>query len=429
MANPKHVALVKAGKAALDEWLADPNRPDEQKRLDLSNAIFNDADLCGFDFANADLSNGSFTNARLSEANLSNADLRGTTLQYATLDNTTLTDANLEGVNLTSAKCVGTDFTTANLRKVNFTNATLHGCMFLEANLTSSMFQEVEFKNCQFKSAALQRANFVKARFNGPEESHFDHCDLTHTGWHDADLERTQFSDVVLRHSSWIRTQLRSVSFTRADLWEANFDGTVCRNIALTSVKNLETIKRAESVIYFDTARRKFVEKYCDWEQIRRFGNMKLFAISYSMVLFLISAFFVIGIYNQKIEATRAWAEKVQEDDSLPTRELAGQITERINVVSVGISTIILLVSTLILTLASGIYSFYCPEEVKEFTRVQWCHQLGRGLPHYWAFAWKHPFLRVACGLLYLTGGLTFLVISLWKIGWAVASVWQYVGI
>ena len=61
----------------------------------------------------------------------------------------------------------------------------------------------------------------------------------------------------------------------------------------------------------------------------------------------------------------------------------------------------------------STLYTFFCPSRIKEFSHDQWCDQLGRSLLHYWAFAWKHRYIRLACAACYVLGG----AIALWVIG------------
>ena len=78
----------------------------------------------------------------------------------------------------------------------------------------------------------------------------------------------------------------------------------------------------------------------------------------------------------------------------------------------------ILFVSTILLAVGSTLYTFFCPSRVKEFSRDQWCDQLGRSLLHYWPLAWKHRYLRLACAACYALGGAG----ALWVLG---TKVWQ----
>ena len=68
------------------------------------------------------------------------------------------------------------------------------------------------------------------------------------------------------------------------------------------------------------------------------------------------------------------------------------------------------------LGIASTIYNFACPDEIKEFTRSQWEHALKKNVLHYWAIAWKYRRLRHICAGCYAVGGGIFLGLMGWKL-------------
>jgi uncharacterized protein YjbI with pentapeptide repeats len=98
MANDTHLAVLKRGVAAWNEWRA----AQPAMRPDLSSAS-----LRGLDLAKVDLSG----------ADLSKADLRGTILSGAVL-----VDADLAGVNFFKAVLDGADLSRANLIGALFLN-------------------------------------------------------------------------------------------------------------------------------------------------------------------------------------------------------------------------------------------------------------------------------------------------------------------
>ena len=68
--------------------------------------------------------------------------------------------------------------------------------------------------------------------------------------------------------------------------------------------------------------------------------------------------------------------------------------------------SLVLLVSTVLLAIASTLYTFFSPSRIKEFSRDQWCDQLGRSLLHYWPLAWQHRWMRLICFACYTLGGI-----------------------
>ncbi|MHC4178880.1 MAG: hypothetical protein ACYSWU_15315, partial [Planctomycetota bacterium] len=190
--------------------------------------------------------------------------------------------------------------------------------------------------------------------------------------------------------------------------------------------KRLETSRIVSPVRYFDSCKQDWPEKYGSWEVIRTIGNLRLFAVSYSLLAFLLTTFYVVALYNEKIVIARQWARRVGESGDKATRLLAEEILGRMNPFLFSLDTVVLFASTIVLVVASVIYTFGCPAEIKDFTRPQWCYQLNRSLVHYWSLAWKGRRWRIACGALYLIGGAGFVPIIGYKLLRALVYVWKY---
>jgi hypothetical protein len=113
MANDKHVAMLKKGVEAWNEWMA------KSDRADLSGADLRGADLSGADLSGADLSGADLREADLSRADLSNANLSGADLSGADLRGANLFSADLGGANLRGAALKHTVFESTTLSEVN----------------------------------------------------------------------------------------------------------------------------------------------------------------------------------------------------------------------------------------------------------------------------------------------------------------------
>jgi len=103
MANEEHVAILKKGVAAWNEW----RRENPDIRPNLSGANLRRAHLYGADLSGADLSGADLSRADLSEAGLSGADLSGADLSRADLSEAPLVSADLTGANLTGSRVYG----------------------------------------------------------------------------------------------------------------------------------------------------------------------------------------------------------------------------------------------------------------------------------------------------------------------------------
>lgn len=58
------------------------------------------------------------------------------------------------------------------------------------------------------------------------------------------------------------------------------------------------------------------------------------------------------------------------------------------------------------LAVAASVFMYRCPSRVKEFSRDQWCDQLGEATFTYLSLAWQHRAARLICAFCYLVGGL-----------------------
>jgi hypothetical protein len=191
--------------------------------------------------------------------------------------------------------------------------------------------------------------------------------------------------------------------------------------------RNLETTvipRRRER--YFEECERRWPERYMSWETIQTVGKLKLFAVSYSVLAFLLTSFYIVGLYNEKVELARAWAEQAVRSEDRSTRLLAAEISERVDLVLFDWQVVLLFAATIVLVLASIIYAFGCPAEVKDFTRSQWCHQLNRSLVVYWGLAWQARTWRIICAVFYAVGGTGVFLILGWKLLRALYYVARY---
>ncbi len=151
MANPDHVAILKQGVDAWNEWRVNADlatRPDlrgvDLSGQDLALVNFENADLTGANlqrarFEHANLDHTVFQEANLNAAILAKAYLFGAFLFKASLDSADIRDANLSFTQLNDARLCN-----ARLWGTNFYGAILRGADFRGANFVQTNLSDVD---------------------------------------------------------------------------------------------------------------------------------------------------------------------------------------------------------------------------------------------------------------------------------------------
>lgn len=197
MANGEHLALLRQGVDAWNEWRANnphikPNlsfatgnritiREAKLSGVDLSRTNLSRVDLSKADLIGAKLSDANLSEAYLSEvdligANLMGADLRGSDLISANLiganlsqvylSGADLSKANLSGADLIGAKLIGAKLSGTNLSGANLSGANLSGAYLRGANLKGANLNRTNLSLANLSLANLRRAKALDANFH-----------------------------------------------------------------------------------------------------------------------------------------------------------------------------------------------------------------------------------------------------------------------
>ncbi|MEK6261520.1 MAG: toll/interleukin-1 receptor domain-containing protein [Planctomycetota bacterium] len=127
MANPKHVKIVKQGKAAIEAWL----RKDPATALNLAGADLRGADLRGVNLCGIDFDGTIMFGADLNGAALGGADLSG-----AILEMSDLRQADLSRADLRRAVLFGVDLGGATLNEALIENAEIGNTILANVDLS-----------------------------------------------------------------------------------------------------------------------------------------------------------------------------------------------------------------------------------------------------------------------------------------------------
>jgi uncharacterized protein YjbI with pentapeptide repeats len=163
MANEEHVALLKQGVEAWNEWHRSNYYIPNPIQVDLSHADLRGSCLSGASLSKANLRRADLRGADLSKAYLSEADLGGARLNEANLSGAHLNWANLRGANLSRANLAWADLSRTDLIGAHLTHATLVGTDLRHANLTGCFIHGVSAWDLKLEGA--KQENLIITKF------------------------------------------------------------------------------------------------------------------------------------------------------------------------------------------------------------------------------------------------------------------------
>jgi hypothetical protein len=164
-------------------------------------------------------------------------------------------------------------------------------------------------------------------------------------------------------------------------------------------------------------------EKFASWERLRTFGRLPLFGVSFSTLVAIPVVLFLIGTYNEQVGYLHEWVNSHGEKLPPVATPLLEQLASRLRPVPIPNLTFWLLISTVLLGIASFLYAVRCPPRIKEYSLEQWTNEIGRSGLHYLPLSWNQRPLRVVVYVCYLSGGFGTLAILLVKLVNAAAFI------
>ena len=239
MANAQHLALLRRGPRAWNEWCMD-DPPDPDTRPDLRGADLTDAVLADPTLVDDD---GDPTGVYLDDADLTGACLRGARLRRASFHDAALQSANLRAADLRSTGFGGADLRDADLRDADLRSTTMISTVLLRADLRGALFsRRTLFHGANLSQARLEGANLGRfASFDGARlrqaklmgatlpQAKLSGADLT-----GANLAAADLTGAVLKNAQLTAATFDRADLTGADLTAANLCGASLQETNLT---------------------------------------------------------------------------------------------------------------------------------------------------------------------------------------------------
>lgn len=179
MANPEHVAKLREGVEAWNEWrntnlllvpdLSSINLAGEDLRganfriANLAKTIFSTTNLIGADLVKANLTEANFDGARLDRALFGNSILVRGSLREAFIENANFVLADLTGADLTSSRAIHSDFSIANLSAATLKKTVLYDTLLFQTNFRAATLAEADIRWANFNLCFLDQTDFSQA--------------------------------------------------------------------------------------------------------------------------------------------------------------------------------------------------------------------------------------------------------------------------
>ena len=269
MANEEHVARLKQGVDAWNEWRkANPEvKPDLEGEsltgVHLAGAILKEVNLAGAFLDRAYLKEAILTLANLEEAHLEGSNLGGANLQgaklgranlrWARLKQAILFDSKLDQAALSSANFEGAGLSRASLKGASLSEASLKGALLDEANFEGAELRHANLKGADLRGATLSEANLWKVNLEGAyldnaklEGANLKEANLSKAKLEGANLSGANLSEVNISEANLSGANLSEVNLSGANLSGANLSGA---NLSEANLKgaNLERAKLPEA--------------------------------------------------------------------------------------------------------------------------------------------------------------------------------------
>lgn len=414
----KYQEWITRNPQALENWRRqNPHQLLDCAEIDLSNVSLEGRDLSYIDFTGADfqgavLSSSSFKKSKLERANFDAANLANANLKGADLSRANFRGAVLIGARLEDALYERTIFDGAKLDGCSVTQgANMRGSSFVRASLKTCVLRFVSFESCDLSHSRIDDSNCANACF--------DH----------AELKEASLKNANLVGCSFYRSILLGASLELADLEKATLEGAFLRETSVSGAKfmfvrglsrcyDLDRVRIGNSLpSYVDLVSVPAIDRLLSWDMLRVVGRLPLFAVSYFALILMPFLFYLLEMFNNKVDQIRKVAASVPAESMRGF--LAKGILDHLHAEPVPRLSFLLFICTIVLAIGATIYAVLCPPRIKEFSRDQWRDQLGRSLLHYLPFSWKHRWARLACAACYALGGGGVLLVLLSKLAGA----------
>ncbi|HEX3864515.1 MAG TPA: hypothetical protein VHY35_22760 [Stellaceae bacterium] len=286
------------------------------------------------------------------------------------------------------------------------------------------VFERCTFFNCIFTADAplsFSYCRLIDCQFwpgsddkTKPRHLYFYRCELRER-WSLNDANT--FGELILHDTSFglcnfVAVRFFDVELTGNSIFLAPTGLPLCQGLGRIRVQE-QTI--ADFNYYLCDTRLDYFDQYASWEKLRSFGRLPLFGTSLSALVSIPLLFFALSYYN----------DHVRRLHDAPTAADFKLFVNTLHEIPLPALSFWLLISTLLLGIASSIYSLACPARVREFSQSQWTDQFGKSGLVYLSDSWSRRRVRALVAAFYWIGGAGTSIILLIKLWNAAVFIWK----
>ncbi|TXL82222.1 pentapeptide repeat-containing protein [Vineibacter terrae] len=289
-----------------------------------------------------------------------------------------------------------------------------------DATGNGTYFDECVFNKCTFTGD-------LDLRFNA---CRLINCDFGQAKKHSKDIQKLGFGKCVIEDGAFYSVRLRDSYFANCELDGLGFLYTEFDGVNLVNTRGLPSCRYLERIYVTPETRNDLnidlldvpldhFDRIASWEKLRAFGRLPLFGTSLTVLVSIPLIFYVLALYNDHVWRLRV----VGSCFLLPLRlnELLGAL----HTIPIPSLSLWLLVSTLLLAVASSMFRLLCPPRIQEFSRAQWTDQIGNSALPYLVDSWRKRWARMIAAPCYLAGGIGTVFVLLVKLWNAGAFIWK----
>jgi uncharacterized protein YjbI with pentapeptide repeats len=298
----------------------------------------------------------------------------------------------------------GKDFSDFDLSDINFIKSDLSNCKFLNCSFNGSQIQNCIIYNTDFSHSDFREAAVLNCKCNNNTKFISILADDTKnknpfttrfiSNFEGVDFKNANFNGIELSESSFLNANLDGTTFRRSNLSNTSWQNAIISektDFQLANFSGHSVTRDKSDLIKFSPKNRNWL---FNWGSIRFISTVPL--LEFSWITFLVCLFIVNSI--------------------IYFNETTPKVIDGLNEIPIPLQLIYTIISSLLLAFGSTIYKFFCPEQVKQFSFVEWVYEHGHPGVQYLSYTLQKPNWQKVSITLSLIGAIIGLTIIATKI-------------